>query len=154
ACRCLAAQYACSARHQSRDNARMRAMLLRRQAPIRTRPLEPAELPTPVPGPTELLVRVRACGICRTDLHVIEGDLPPQRLPVVPGHQVVGVVETAGGGCRRFGVDDRVGIAWLRHTDGTCGFCRAGTENLCPASRYTGYHVDGGYAELAVVPEG
>lgn len=128
-------------------------MVLHRQAPMHARPLEPGDLPPPVAGPQELLVRVRVCGICRTDLHVIEGDLPPQRLPVVPGHQVVGVVERPGPGCRRFRAGDRVGIAWLRHTDGTCPFCRAGSENLCPASRYTGYHADGGYAELAVVAE-
>jgi propanol-preferring alcohol dehydrogenase len=131
----------------------MRAMVLRRQAPIRSRPLEAADIPAPEPGPDELLVRVRVCGICRTDLHVIEGDLPPQRMPVVPGHQAVGVVERPGSGCRRFRAGDRVGIAWLRHTDGACPSCRAGAENLCPASRYTGYHADGGYAEQAVVPE-
>jgi propanol-preferring alcohol dehydrogenase len=128
-------------------------MVLHRQAPIHTRPLEPSDGPAPVAGPEDLLVRVRVCGICRTDLHVIEGDLPPRQLPVVPGHQVVGTVEQAGPGCRRFRAGDRVGIAWLRHTDGTCPACRAGSENLCPASRYTGYHADGGYAELAVVPE-
>src|SRR5215831_7487552 len=127
-------------------------MRLVRQAAIRSRPLEPVRLPAPVPGPGELLVRVAACAICRTDLHVIEGDLPPSRLPLVPGHQVVGVVEALGPATGRFAPGDRVGIAWLRHTCGTCGFCRSGAENLCEASRYTGYHADGGYAELAVVP--
>jgi alcohol dehydrogenase, propanol-preferring len=128
-------------------------MLLRRQAPIATRPLEAAEVPDPVPGPDELLVGVTVCAICRTDLHVVEGDLPPRRLPLVPGHQVVGRVERAGPGCHRFRPGDRVGIAWLRHTCGRCEFCRDGAENLCEASSYTGYHADGGYAERAVVPE-
>jgi propanol-preferring alcohol dehydrogenase len=127
-------------------------MLLRRQAPIHARPLEPAELPPPVPGPGELLVRVHVCGICRTDLHVIEGELPPRRLPLVPGHQVVGTVQGLGPGAQRFRPGDRVGIAWLRHTCGVCAFCRAGAENLCEASRYTGWHEDGGYAELTLVP--
>lgn len=131
----------------------MRAMVLDRQAPIGTRPLRAARWPDPVPAPDEIVVRVRACAVCRTDLHVIEGDLPPRRLPLVPGHQVVGVVETAGPACRRFSPGDRVGIAWLRGTCGRCPACRGGRENLCPDSVYTGYHADGGYAELAAVPE-
>jgi propanol-preferring alcohol dehydrogenase len=103
----------------------------------------------PSAGPGELLVRVRACGVCRTDLHVAEGDLPVHRPEVVPGHEVVGeVVEPAG----EFAVGDRVGIAWLRHTCGTCRFCVRGRENLCPSSLYTGWDADGGYAEYAVVP--
>jgi propanol-preferring alcohol dehydrogenase len=102
-----------------------------------------------VPGPDELLVRVRACGVCRTDLHVAEGDLPVHRPGVVPGHEVVGEVELAAGG---FAVGDLVGIPWLRHTCGTCRFCLRGRENLCPRSRYTGWDADGGYAEYAVVP--
>jgi propanol-preferring alcohol dehydrogenase len=128
-------------------------MLLRRQAPIATRPLEPAEVPDPEPGPGELVVAVTACAICRTDLHIVEGDLPPRRLPVIPGHQAVGRVERAGPGCRRFRPGDRVGIAWLRHTCGQCELCRSGAENLCEASAYTGHHADGGYAERALVPE-
>ncbi len=128
-------------------------MVLRRPSPIHGRPLEPAEVPDPVPAAGEIRVRVRACAICRTDLHVIEGELPSRRLPLVPGHQVVGVVDALGAGCRRFRPGERVGIAWLRETCGTCVFCRSGSENLCDASRYTGYHADGGYAELAVVPE-
>ncbi len=98
-------------------------------------------------------MRVRVAAICRTDLHVIEGDLAPQRLPLIPGHQTVGVVDRLGPGCRRFRPGDRVGIAWLRWTCGACDFCRSGGENLCAASRYTGYHEDGGYADLALVPE-
>ena len=106
-------------------------------------------MPEPSAGPDELLVRVLACGVCRTDLHVAEGDLPVHRPGVVPGHEVVGeVIEAAG----EFAAGDRVGIAWLRHTCGTCRFCVRGRENLCPSSRYTGWDADGGYAEYAVVP--
>jgi len=128
-------------------------MLLLRHAPMASRPLEEVDLPTPDPGPGELLVRVHACAVCRTDLHVIEGDLPDATLPVVPGHQVVGTVERLGEGCARFGVGDRVGVAWLRHTCSECSFCRRGDENLCRGSRYTGYHEHGGYAEKTLVSE-
>jgi len=131
----------------------MRAMLLTGQAPIVDRPLRAGELPRPEPGPGEVLVRVTACAICRTDLHVIEGDLPARKSPLVPGHQIVGVVDRPGADCRRFAPGDRVGIAWLRHTCGRCEACSRGNENLCPDSRYTGYHADGGYAEWCVVPE-
>ena len=131
----------------------MRAMLLRQHAPIAERPLEEVELPGPEPGPGELLVRVRACAICRTDLHVIEGDLSPAKLPIVPGHQVVGVVEGRGEGAEAFEIGDRVGIAWLRGTCGQCGFCLTGRENLCAGSVYTGHDEDGGYAELARVDQ-
>jgi propanol-preferring alcohol dehydrogenase len=128
-------------------------MLCRRHAPMLERPLEEVDLPAPEPGPGELLVRVSVCAVCRTDLHVIEGDLPTAKLPVVPGHQIVGRVERAGEGCARFAPGDRVGAAWLRHTCGQCEFCRRGNENLCRSSLYTGYHADGGYAEQTVVPE-
>ncbi len=131
----------------------MLAMLLRSTGPIADCPLERAEIEDPRPGPGEVRVRVRACAVCRTDLHVIEGDLPSRRLPLVPGHQAVGTVDLLGEGCTRLHVGERVGIAWLRGTCGTCAFCRSGSENLCESSRYTGYHADGGYAELAVVPE-
>ncbi len=131
----------------------MRAMRLERTAPIAERPLEAVEMPIPTPAAGEILVRVRVCGVCRTDLHVIEGDLPEPMLPLVPGHQVVGHVERCGPSCDRFAPGDRVGIAWLRHTCGECDSCRAGRENLCAGSRYTGYQADGGYAEYAVVPE-
>ncbi len=114
-----------------------------------TGPLTPRDLPTPTPAEDELLVRVLACGVCRTDLHVAEGDLPVRLPGVVPGHEVVGVVERAAG---EFREGDRVGIAWLRHTCGACRFCLRGRENLCPSSRYTGWDADGGYAEYAVVP--
>jgi propanol-preferring alcohol dehydrogenase len=128
-------------------------MILHAPASIEQRPLEETELPDPAPGPGELRVRVRACAVCRTDLHVIEGDLPSATLPIVPGHQVVGEVEALGPGCSRFRIGDRVGIAWLRRTCGECEFCDSGQENLCQASLYTGYHAHGGYAELAVVAE-
>jgi propanol-preferring alcohol dehydrogenase len=131
----------------------MKAMLLSELAPIERGPLQLVERPTPRPCPSEVRVKVRCCAVCRTDLHVIEGDLPRHTLPIVPGHQVVGVVDQLGANCRRFRLGQRVGIAWLRHTCGTCQFCRAGRENLCEQSRFTGYHGDGGYAEYAVVPE-
>jgi len=131
----------------------MRAMVLGSPAPIDSAPLQLRERRVPKPGFGELRVRVRICGICRTDLHVIEGELPPQRAEIVPGHQVVGVVDQLGEGARRFAVGDRVGIAWLRWTCGSCGRCRAGKENLCERARFTGYHEDGGFADYAVVPE-
>jgi alcohol dehydrogenase, propanol-preferring len=105
------------------------------------------------PGKGEVLVRVHACGVCRTDLHVIEGELPPRKSPVIPGHQVVGVVEKLGEVSRRYAIGARVGVAWLHHTDGVCEYCRMGEENLCDAPTFTGYSVDGGYAEYVVAPE-
>ncbi|WP_031469557.1 zinc-binding alcohol dehydrogenase family protein [Sciscionella sediminilitoris] len=108
--------------------------------------------PRPRPEPGELLVQVTACGVCRTDLHVRDGDLPVHRPGVVPGHEVVGTVTALGAGARGFAEGDRVGIPWLRHTCGSCRHCRAGQENLCPESRYTGWDHDGGYAEYATVP--
>ncbi|MBI5343600.1 MAG: zinc-dependent alcohol dehydrogenase family protein [Deltaproteobacteria bacterium] len=131
----------------------MNAMLLREVRPIEASPLSLAEVPLPSPGPGEIRVKVSACGICRTDLHVIEGDLPPVRMPLIPGHQVVGTVDRQGEGATRFPAGTRVGIAWLRHTCGACAFCRSGKENLCEAPLFTGYHRDGGFAEYAVVPE-
>ena len=131
----------------------MRAAVLDRTADIESSPLELREVPDPEPGTGEVRVRVRTCGICRTDLHVIEGDLPETKRPLIPGHQVVGVVDRVGAECERFEEGDRIGIPWLRETDGSCGFCNSGRENLCRDSRYTGYHADGGYAEYAVVPE-
>ena len=107
--------------------------------------------PVPEPGPGELLVAVRACGVCRTDLHVAEGDLPVHRRGVIPGHEVVGEVVALGPGAAGFAVGDRVGVAWLRHTCGGCVYCRRGAENLCPQSRYTGWDADGGYADFTTV---
>lgn len=109
--------------------------------------------PVPEPGPGEVRVRVSTCGVCRTDLHVAEGDLPVHRPHVVPGHEIVGYVDTRGPGAGRFAVGERIGIGWLRSTCGVCRFCRSGRENLCTAPRFTGWDDDGGYAEQAVVPE-
>lgn len=128
-------------------------MVLERIASIESAPLKLRDAPVPRPGPGKVRVKVRCCGICRTDLHVIEGELPQKRLPIIPGHQVVGVVDEIGDGCQRFSRGQRAGIAWLRHTCGTCGYCQRGQENLCESSRYTGYHADGGYAEYTVAPE-
>lgn len=111
------------------------------------------EIPPPQPKACEVLIQIRCSAICRTDLHVIEGELPRRRLPIIPGHQIVGEVAALGDACRTLRIGQRVGVAWLRHTCGACEFCQAGKENLCDASRYTGYHADGGYAEFAVVPE-
>jgi propanol-preferring alcohol dehydrogenase len=116
-------------------------------------PLALVERPVPVPEHGEVLVRVRVCGVCRTDLHLAEGELEPRHRGVVPGHEVVGEVVGLGPGADRFTIGDRIGIAWLRHTCGVCRWCRSGRENLCPQSAYTGWDADGGYAELAVVPE-
>ena len=131
----------------------MKAAVVDVQAPVATSPLHLRDVPDPDPGPGELRVHVLACGVCRTDLRVIEGDLPPHKLPIIPGHQVVGTVDRLGPGAMRFKPGDRIGIAWLRHTDGTCKYCRSARENLCESQRFTGYDADGGYAEYAVVPE-
>ena len=131
----------------------MRACFLRTPAKVETNPLEYGEYPEPEPGDGEVLVRVKVCGVCRTDLHVIEGELPPKVSPVIPGHQVVGVIEKLGAGAKRFAVGTTVGIAWLHKTDGTCEYCRRGEENLCDAAQFTGYSVNGGYAEHIVAPE-
>jgi propanol-preferring alcohol dehydrogenase len=131
----------------------MHAMLLLSQAPIASAPLVGRALALPEPGPLEVRVRVRACATCRTDLHVIEGDLPPRRLPLVPGHQVVGAVDAVGAGATRFRPGERVGLAWLRSTCGACRYCAAERENLCESSTYTGWTHDGGYAEYCCVPE-
>ena len=131
----------------------MKAMVLEDISPIEASPLKGMEYPDPQPGPGEVRLEVRCCAICRTDLHVIEGELPRHTLPIIPGHQIVGVVDALGPGCRRLRVGQRIGVAWLRHTCGTCAYCVAGRENLCESSRFTGYHADGGYAESAVVPE-
>ncbi|WP_025737119.1 zinc-binding alcohol dehydrogenase family protein [Mycobacterium genavense] len=136
--------------------ATMKAWRVRRPSPMHTDPLQRVTTEVPRPAPSELLVAVLACGVCRTDLHVTEGDLPVHREHVTPGHEVVGeVVEVGsevGAAGDEFKVGDRVGIAWLRHTCGVCKYCRRGDENLCPESRYTGWDTDGGYAEFATVP--
>ncbi len=127
----------------------MRAALLEAQ---RT-PLALTDIPTPEPPARGVLLRVRACAVCRTDLHVIDGDLPRPKLPLVPGHEIVGVVTDLGAGASRWKVGDRVGVPWLAWTDGTCRWCRSDRENLCDTARFTGYDVDGGFAEYAVADE-
>ncbi len=136
----------------------MRAMILESQR----RPLKSAEIPQPEPGPGQILVKVNACGVCRTDLHIVDGDLKEPKLPLVLGHQIVGTVAGLGPGAEGFEVGDRVGVPWLGWTDGECRYCRSGRENLCDQARFTGYDIDGGYAEYAVadfrycfpIPEG
>lgn len=127
----------------------MRAMVLDEP---RT-PLQLRELPIPVPGPGELRLRVHACGICRTDLHVVDGELTKPVLPLVPGHQIVGTVDAVGPGVRRFAIGDRVGVPWLGRTCGQCRYCRRGKENLCDQAAFTGYSRNGGFAEYAVADE-
>jgi propanol-preferring alcohol dehydrogenase len=131
----------------------MKICLLNSPARIETNPLQFTDVPAPNPDKGEVLVRVHACGVCRTDLHVIEGELPQRKSPVIPGHQVVGVVEQQGEGSHRYAIGARVGVAWLHHTDGVCRYCRMGEENLCDNPTFTGYSVDGGYAEYIVAPE-
>jgi alcohol dehydrogenase, propanol-preferring len=131
----------------------MRAMILEKPGPVASAPLSLVELPDPSPGAGELLLRVEVCGVCRTDLHVVEGDLPPHREAIVPGHEVVGRVVARGPGCARFTEGARVGVAWLRGTCGACRFCARGEENLCVDPRFTGWDAHGGYAELTLVPE-
>ncbi|MFI5046999.1 MAG: zinc-dependent alcohol dehydrogenase family protein [Acidimicrobiia bacterium] len=131
----------------------MRAVELRAAAAIATRPLQLVDRPLPDPAPDGVRVRVSACACCRTDLHVVEGDLELSHLPVVPGHQVVGVVDALGEGCSTLQIGDRVGVPWLHSTCGACEFCRRGEENLCPYATFTGWTVDGGYADAITVPE-
>jgi propanol-preferring alcohol dehydrogenase len=131
----------------------VRAQQLSVAAPIASRPLAGVDLADPVPAAGDVRVRVRACACCRTDLHVVEGDLELSRVPVIPGHQVVGRVDALGAGCTRIAVGDRVGVAWLHRTCGLCEFCARGEENLCVRAEFTGWTVDGGYADAIVVPE-
>jgi len=126
-------------------------MVLHRPGPAESSPLRLEEVPTPVPAEHQVRVRVACCGVCHTDLHTVEGDLSLPKLPIIPGHQLVGVVDALGPGAHKLKAGDRAGIAWLQWTDGQCGFCRRDLENLCERARFTGYHVDGGYAEYAVV---
>lgn len=127
----------------------MKAMRL--EAP--RQPLRACELPVPEPDAGQILIRVRACGVCRTDLHVVDGELTDGRLPLTPGHEIIGEVVAHGAGAGRFARGERVGVPWLGHTCGTCGYCASGRENLCDGARFTGYHIDGGYAEYAVADE-
>jgi alcohol dehydrogenase, propanol-preferring len=131
----------------------MRAWVVDTPGPIDSHPLTLVERPIPDPGRAEIRVRVHTCGVCRTDLHIAEGDLAPRRARVIPGHEVAGVVDALGPGADRFAVGDRVGVPWLAHTCGTCRFCTSGRENLCVDPRFTGWDVDGGYAEYVVADE-
>jgi propanol-preferring alcohol dehydrogenase len=130
----------------------MKAQVLYQPAPVESEPLVLADVPQPEAGPGGVLVEVRRCGVCHTDLHVVEGELPELHLPVIPGHEVVGVVAAVGHRVTRFRVGDRVGIPWLHQSCGTCEFCQRGQENLCPEARFTGYTANGGYAEYVTVP--
>lgn len=131
----------------------MRAMVLEQGGDVGRHPLVARDVPLPEPGPGMLRVKVTVCGVCRTDLHIVEEDLPPVVRPIIPGHEIVGIVERVGPGVTQLREGDRVGIAWLQQTCGRCEFCRSGRENLCREPRFTGYHVHGGYAEYALVPE-
>ena len=131
----------------------MKALVLSSPAAVETNPLVARDVPDPEPSANQILVRVHACGVCRTDLHVVEGELPPRKSPVIPGHQIVGLVEKKGASIRRFREGDRVGIAWLQSTCGKCEFCRSGRENLCDYASFTGYTADGGYAEYVAARE-
>jgi propanol-preferring alcohol dehydrogenase len=130
----------------------MRAMRLSRPAPIGSRPLHALPQPIPAPGPGAVRVRIDVCGVCRTDLHVVEGELAPRHEAVTPGHQIVGRVDAVGAGVTAPALGARVGVAWLHSACGTCRFCLRGDENLCVAPRFTGWDVDGGYAEFAIAP--
>jgi len=130
----------------------MKAMVLSKTGTVDTGPLHMQTVPVPQPGPGQLLVELNVCGVCRTDLHVIEGELECPKLPLIPGHQAVGVISRVGPNVSERTVGERVGIAWLQGTCGQCEFCRSGRENLCSAARFTGYQIDGGYAECALVP--
>lgn len=131
----------------------MKAMILKKSQPIEEEPLEMVEIADPMPGPGEVRIKISTCGICHTDLHVVEGELPSKKLPIIPGHEIVGAVDAAGEGVSRFQTGDRVGVAWLNSTCGTCDFCVKGKENLCEKAHFTGYDVDGGYAQYTVVSE-
>ena len=137
------------------EDSSMKAMILREARPIEEKPLEAVEMPAPTPRPDEIRIKVRACGVCHTDLHTVEGELALPRLPVIPGHQIVGVVDQLGANVTRFRLGDRVGVAWLYSTCGQCDFCQRAAdakENLCDQARFTGLHADGGYAQYTVVP--
>src|SRR5512140_876502 len=128
----------------------MKLLQLRQPAAIETRPLILSTANVPQPAARELLLHVRCCGVCHTDLHIVEGDLAPKKLPITPGHQVIAVVERVGRAVTQFKIGDRVGVPWLHSTCGVCEYCRRGEENLCDAARFTGWAVDGGYAEYLI----
>ncbi|MBI4721583.1 MAG: zinc-dependent alcohol dehydrogenase family protein [Candidatus Stahlbacteria bacterium] len=131
----------------------MKAMILNEPTSIDNSPLKLVELPIPTPKPTELLIKISVCGICHTDLHEVEGNLPLIKKPIIPGHQIIGRVESKGKMVTRFKIGDRIGIAWLHSTCGECKFCKSNNENLCDKAFFTGYNVDGGYAQYTVIRE-
>ena len=131
----------------------MRAMVLHEQKPIEEAPLRLEDVPKPEPGPGEILIHVHTCGVCHTDLHIVEGDLPLHKKPIIVGHQIVGTVEAVGEGVTKHRIGDRVGVPWVHKTCGECEFCKAGKENLCLHPLFTGWDVDGGFAEYTVAPE-
>ncbi len=131
----------------------MRAMVLHDPKDITQKPLRLEDVPVPEPAPGQIRIKVTACGVCHTDLHTVEGDLPLPKLPLIPGHEVVGVVDKLGDDVTRFSRGDKAGAVWLYRTCGTCKYCRSGRENLCENAMFTGYHADGGYAEYMVVDE-
>jgi propanol-preferring alcohol dehydrogenase len=131
----------------------MKAMILKDFAPVEKNPLDLVDLAVPEPSPEDILIHVNVCGVCHTDLHTVEGELPEAKLPIIPGHQVVGTVEKRGKNASRFEEGERVGVAWLYSADTTCSFCTRGNENLCLDGRFTGFHENGGYAEYIVIPE-
>jgi propanol-preferring alcohol dehydrogenase len=131
----------------------MKAMLLKKFAPIDQNPLEMTNVPKPEPGAEDILIRINVCGVCHTDLHTIEGDLPDVKLPIIPGHQIVGYIEKMGNKASRFQEGDRIGVAWLNSTEDDCKYAQQGKENLCDNAHFTGYHVNGGYAEYISIHE-
>lgn len=131
----------------------MKAVRVDARGPIEVEPLRYEDVVDPLPRDSDVLIKINACGICHTDLHIIEGELPPEKSPVIPGHQIVGEVVSVGAQASRFQLGDRVGVPWLHWTCGACGYCKSGLENLCDEARFTGYHVDGGFAEYTVAPE-
>jgi len=128
-------------------------MILKKFAPIEENPLELVELPVPEPEPEEVLIHIKVCGVCHTDLHTVEGELPGVKLPIIPGHEIVGTVEKQGESASCFKQGERVGVTWLYSACEHCAFCQQGRENLCPMARFTGYHHHGGYAEYKMIPE-
>lgn len=132
----------------------MRAQILISPAPVYRAPLQPAEIPAPRPGPGQILLRVSACGVCHTDLHIVEGELPAPRLPLIPGHQVVGRISEVGPDAGDWSVGERAGVSWLYRSCGECEFCRRGEENLCQKAEFTGFDHDGGYAEYLTADAG
>lgn len=131
----------------------MQAQILKQAKSVEQNPLEFADVPTPLPRAHEIRIKISVCGLCHTDLHTVEGEIALPKLPLIPGHQIVGVVDQLGQGATRYVMGERVGVPWLNWTDGTCDFCRRGQENLCDQARFTGQHVDGGYAEYTIVDE-